>query len=641
MSYFSNPFVPALNLLGSVAPAAKCYFYLTGTSTPATVYADADLTTPLSNPVVANINGRFPDIFLDDATTYRVRLETALGALIDEIDPFSSPLADLGNPDQGASLVAYRTNYTVKQKLSETVSVNEFGALGDGSSVDAALTAAIATGATQIVFTAGDYLVSQQHTIPTGVSLVGTGEANIIIDVTAFNSTNPALPYATNACPFLLENNTDGGFFNLTFAPSAYGAELAVMAIALRQCARTKVRDCEFSGFSKTKVVRIDSCTRVKVQRNVFRDMLLSSATTGQLTCVDIDDNRPAGGSLRCEISGNTFNNILASPAFIAAFGYQTDGINVSHESSSGHLISGNMIDTVGEGIDCFGEDCNISGNTVRSAYNYGVKLVHGARNNLVTANKISQPGLGGIGLGGNTADTNFTENNTITGNSISEVNIAGNWSAATSFGIKMEDDGTGIGSDKICRNNVIFGNEITRGTAMKIGILSADHSAGNTIRENLVTDFITSEFTAALPAQETFKSASPAKVIAALAADQSIPTATWTKILFVDSVDSRSEFASNSYTAKVPRVLSIAAQIRTGAANATKTWQLAAYVNGSEVRRGSLTAAGSELCLPLAFSLSVASGDVVSLHAFHNETGSVSITSAGFATFLTIAEAG
>ena len=62
---------------------ALLYFYSTGTTTPQAVYADVDLTTPHTNPVVADSAGNFPKIYLDsDApANYRVRLTTASGVL--------------------------------------------------------------------------------------------------------------------------------------------------------------------------------------------------------------------------------------------------------------------------------------------------------------------------------------------------------------------------------------------------------------------------------------------------------------------------------------------------------------------------------------------------------------------------------
>jgi len=44
---------------------AKLFFFDVGTSTPKTTFADFALTVPNSDPVVANSNGIFPDIFLD------------------------------------------------------------------------------------------------------------------------------------------------------------------------------------------------------------------------------------------------------------------------------------------------------------------------------------------------------------------------------------------------------------------------------------------------------------------------------------------------------------------------------------------------------------------------------------------------
>lgn len=54
-------------------PGAKLYFRLTGTSTPQAIYTDIDLTTPASNPQVADADGYFDPIYLDPSLpNYRV-----------------------------------------------------------------------------------------------------------------------------------------------------------------------------------------------------------------------------------------------------------------------------------------------------------------------------------------------------------------------------------------------------------------------------------------------------------------------------------------------------------------------------------------------------------------------------------------
>lgn len=88
-SLFTSPFIPAFNTLGGLAPGAKLYFFLTGTTTPATVYAEDTLTTPLAHPVVANSGGAFVSIYLDPDITYRVQLKTSTGGLIDDADPIT------------------------------------------------------------------------------------------------------------------------------------------------------------------------------------------------------------------------------------------------------------------------------------------------------------------------------------------------------------------------------------------------------------------------------------------------------------------------------------------------------------------------------------------------------------------------
>lgn len=65
---------------GVFVPSAKAYFYLAGTTTPVNVFADVLLTTPLTQPVVADAsNGAFVEIFLTPGVAYKVDIQTAAG----------------------------------------------------------------------------------------------------------------------------------------------------------------------------------------------------------------------------------------------------------------------------------------------------------------------------------------------------------------------------------------------------------------------------------------------------------------------------------------------------------------------------------------------------------------------------------
>jgi hypothetical protein len=73
---------------GNGAPyiAAKAYFYETGSTTPKATYSNAGLTSANANPVVADANGRFGDIYLV-AGRYKVVLTTSADVAIDTLDP--------------------------------------------------------------------------------------------------------------------------------------------------------------------------------------------------------------------------------------------------------------------------------------------------------------------------------------------------------------------------------------------------------------------------------------------------------------------------------------------------------------------------------------------------------------------------
>lgn len=71
--------MPALDGDGSPIPNVRAYFYVDGTTTLASVFADEGLGIPLANPVEANSSGRFPAIWASDAAVYTWSVEAPYG----------------------------------------------------------------------------------------------------------------------------------------------------------------------------------------------------------------------------------------------------------------------------------------------------------------------------------------------------------------------------------------------------------------------------------------------------------------------------------------------------------------------------------------------------------------------------------
>lgn len=76
------PIQIAWNPNGTLSPGAKANFYLAGTTTPVAVFSDVLLNTAISQPVTADGNGRFPEIYLTPGTSVKVAITDSSGTAL-------------------------------------------------------------------------------------------------------------------------------------------------------------------------------------------------------------------------------------------------------------------------------------------------------------------------------------------------------------------------------------------------------------------------------------------------------------------------------------------------------------------------------------------------------------------------------
>ena len=85
---FNEPITRQFTNTGGIAVGWQKFFYDTGTSTKKSIFADKDLVTPLTNPVISDANGYFPQIFMESTgDAYKVVIATDT-----DTDPPTSPI---------------------------------------------------------------------------------------------------------------------------------------------------------------------------------------------------------------------------------------------------------------------------------------------------------------------------------------------------------------------------------------------------------------------------------------------------------------------------------------------------------------------------------------------------------------------
>lgn len=184
---------------GNTLSGAQWFFYTTETLTPLDVYTTSAIDVAHSNPVTADSGGKFAPIYFNSALVYRGILKTAGGSTIIDIDPINSTsfaslsttltnfIADLAatTSGDGAALVGFKqagasaVDRTMLAKAREWVTVEDFGAVGDGTTDDrAAIVAALTAGAGgEVRFGPKTYKISSTlGDIPDNTHLVGASK---------------------------------------------------------------------------------------------------------------------------------------------------------------------------------------------------------------------------------------------------------------------------------------------------------------------------------------------------------------------------------------------------------------------------------------------------------------------------------
>ena len=166
MAYlFDTGIFAANDSSGASLSGAKLTFYDNGTTTLKNTYptkADAEAgTNANANPVVADANGRWGAIWLDD-TFYTVKFQPADGSFTRTRDDIGGALADLASTasGKGVDLVAGAMRHF---------------RVGDYASVAAAISAAESDGGGYVLFPPGRTTLSAQIVLPSTVILMGYG----------------------------------------------------------------------------------------------------------------------------------------------------------------------------------------------------------------------------------------------------------------------------------------------------------------------------------------------------------------------------------------------------------------------------------------------------------------------------------
>lgn len=257
---------------GDPLSGGKVYTYAAGTTTPQATYTTSAGNVAHANPIVLDSAGRVPsggEIWLTDSVSYKFLITNSTGTTIGTYDNLTgngNGLLPLLSASSGSSLVGFlqsgtsATARTVQDKLRETVSVKDFGAVGDGltndtAAVQAAATAIAAQGGGALFFPKGTYYIDN-------VSVIGAA-GNFLKNVQIIGESAKIL-----ARPVTKTNG-------IIFCQYINGLEITGLEVDGNYANQTTT-----SG--RNHAFHISNCTEVNIHHNYAHDLGYGIATEKQ-----------------------------------------------------------------------------------------------------------------------------------------------------------------------------------------------------------------------------------------------------------------------------------------------------------------------------------------------------------------------
>jgi hypothetical protein len=207
---------------GVILSGGKIYTYAAGTTTPQATYTSSSGVTAHTNPIILDSAGRVPggEIWLTANLSYKFVVKTSADVLIgtyDNIPPsVNGSASEIVYVPAGTGAVST----TVQNKLRESVSAKDFGAVGNGVTDDtAAIQAALNTGNT-VYLSAGTYLITAGLFILTnGQNIYGDGpsQSNILVSGSGYDAITISSSYSgvRDVKIYAVTPRTSGAFINL------------------------------------------------------------------------------------------------------------------------------------------------------------------------------------------------------------------------------------------------------------------------------------------------------------------------------------------------------------------------------------------------------------------------------------------